>query len=437
MKDMKLKYPILSDVSHYMSELSHYYFIFIAIVAAISFFNPVIAAIAAIALLTTSIWVLVDSCGGIFNSINFLLNKNDAMDKKDDYFNNTLHTCNLVWCLFMFAVVIASFIVPLNSVFIPVLFISFGCAMWVYLLENLNNNNWNMNKCLDANSVSLAIGGVGAILFACFLGFGLPYAIGVIAISCYLLAAALKVSSITADIMRVPEKDEAQLNAPSNMSSDDLQQTSGKTFSSLSDLRAADISIKGRFDVDSNISFSSFASESPESKRGFNLLLTIARWFLSENRSDYGAVKKQGKSIVCSSDFDGKFNDNNLRHLMAKAALEFELRPITLSGGDYDSQLIAIKEALKFGFIDIKVVIPPDKCSPSFEYERALQLLSELKHKYTSQKEFLEDIDDNDISSVQHNLLASFADNLDVADKGDFHRLLSSDSDFKSKNHCI
>jgi hypothetical protein len=436
MKDMKLKYPVLSDVSHYMSELSHYYFIFIAIVAAISFFNPVVGAVAAIVLLTTSIWVLVDSCGGFFHSINFLLNKNDNMDKKDDYFNNTLHTCNLVWCLFMFAVVVTSFIVPLHVVFIPILFISFGCAMWVYLLENLNNNNWNFNKCLNANSVSLAIGGVGAILFACFLGFGLPYAVGVIAISCYLLAAALKASAVIADKISVPERPEGQVYTPVKMHSGDLLHTNGKALSSFSELKAGEVAISSGLDIDKPISFSSFVSKSPKCQGGFKMLLMLASLFLFDNKDGAGVIKKQGKSLVCRSDIDGKYNDDNLKHLMAKAALEFELRPITLSGGDYDSQLIAIKAALKFGFIDIKTVKPVDKCAPNHEYDRVVYLLSELRQKYTGQKDFLEDIDSDDIVNVQAKLLASFANSLDATDKASFQNLISSEPDFMRKNHC-
>lgn len=78
-------------------------------------------------------------------------------------------------------------------------------------------------------------------------------------------------------------------------------------------------------------------------------------------------------------------NDRSIRFLLAKSAVLFYLKPIIISGGNYQQQMVAMQEALQQGFIHIEIVQPlsATPAPPMYhEYVNLIQSVSSNNTQY-------------------------------------------------------
>ena len=59
-------------IKFYFDEFNRFYFVVAVALTVAAFFSPPFAALLVIGLLTGSIWVFLDACGGVSHSLDFL-----------------------------------------------------------------------------------------------------------------------------------------------------------------------------------------------------------------------------------------------------------------------------------------------------------------------------------------------------------------------------
>ena len=382
MRDKSSNFQTL--LNYYFNEFSRLYFVIAASLTIVAFFFPPLVGLMIVTLVTGSIWVLIDSCGGIYGSLEFIRNRDSCNDEKLK--NKNIHLVNIVWCLIMLAAALAFLIFGGSSLWVSILAISFGCSMWVYVFDNLQKDDWNNDDKVESITIDTyawTLGGLGSVFIAIFFGFGLPYVVGLLGVICYIPAILIKLGqfiynmSFGAIAPRIDnlEKDPL-LQSQQTMSHD-------KSFEKEEQFKAVkNKTISGR-------SFAEFANFNANCAKGFELLMNIALSLFQNMPKLSLNIKEDHNSVSCAVYSKGMYRSDLIEAVVHKAAVKFNFNPIVFSGGDFNSHCIAVRTALKLGFTNITIAT---EFPENPEHAMLISLVSGIKTNYGEHNKVLSQI---------------------------------------------
>lgn len=373
---------ITFDFNYFINKFSRLYFIIAVVLVAVAFFNPVAASLLVFTLLTGSIWVIVDSCGGLAASIDFLRNRNYKNEDDKNYTSKNIHLLNIVWCAVMLVAAIASLFFTGNALWLSLLFITFGCSMWIYVIDNMSKEDWQQQdkkELIRVDTVSFALGGLGAIFLAIYIGFGLPYAVGLIGVLCYLISAFLKLGQFLYEMSNKEIKPKIGHDESRPL----LESENSYKPEAIS---RPDSLYVNDYPENNLPSFAKFARENTDLSNGFSVLLTFVYSFIKNIYVAEKNIKETAHSVKCAANTRGGFEPHLVESTMQKAAIKFKLDPIVISGGDTYSHMIAVRSALILGFTNITIAEPTNAQG---QYQELLKLIKAIATNYNSHEDTL------------------------------------------------
>jgi len=394
------KYPFVKKLKAALSSLSNYYFVPIALLAVVAFFSPPVAGLGIVILLTGSVWVFVDSCGGISHSVDFLLNTRYHHEDGKDYLGKKLHVFNLLWCLSMLGVAIVTFTASIGVLWASLASIAFGCAMWIYVIDDLHAKRWDLKALRNPRSIARILGGLGALLFA-FYASGLgTYAVGVLGMVCYILAVIVKIIDIFY----------SDSQWPSDAISTDASPSNGQEFTPVNTYDAEahpDIEVAPQDGLAHDIAIPEKTDfhqlgQLPEFRGAFEQILDASIPYQDSS----APIIKKGDALVCSVE-EGGGRDQHVVAMMARAVTEYQLGPIYIAGGSEQAQIVAIRAALRFGFTDIEVRAPDSGVKPHPDYHEVVSLVHAIREKYGGHKELLATVKTSSEGEISQHILHS------------------------------
>jgi hypothetical protein len=385
-------------MEYYLNEFARIYFVLAIILTAIAFFNPLFATIAICVLLTGAVWVLVDSCGGIVSSFNFLSSRGYEDKGIKNYKQKNLHLINLILCSLMFFAALFAIFLPAAHLWLSIFFIFFGCSMWIPAADNLMKNDWrdpDKVEHITIDTSAWALGGLGGVLFAIFFGFNLPYAVGLAAVICYFLAAPLKLGQFIYNLRygKIMPDLQSLEKLPLLDNKNDLVTNKVVKNSDTFDIDLSSSNEHG--------TYFKYNDSNPLCVRGFEILLNFARLIL--DRFSYSCKINESKSsLSCISDQGDEYSHQLIQKIVAKAAIKFQLGPIKMSGGDASCLFVAVRSAFELGFTNI-VIKPSDKLNP--EYEKLINLVDTVRVNFKDHDKILAKVgQDGDVTFLKQSI---------------------------------
>jgi hypothetical protein len=393
------KYPWVRKIKEALSSLSGYYFVPIALLAVVAFFSPPVAGLGVVILLTGAVWVLVDSCGGISHSIDFLLNTRYHHEEGKDYVGKKIHLLNLLWCAVMVVVTAITLTTATGALWASLASIAFGCAMWIYVLDDLHAKQWDLNALRNPRSLSRLLGGLGALLLAFYVGGLAAYPIGVIGMLCYILAAIVKVVDIFYNDSLWPSESIRTDTPPSPGQAFEPIDTHDPDISPSVEVAPQEAVLR---DVTLPIPSDLYQlGKLPEFVGAFAQIINMSMHY----QDSAAPITQHGASLLCSPDESGVLHDHFVVAMMARAASAYQLQPIYISGGSEQAQIVAIQAALRFGFADIEVRPPTAGTKPHPEYDAVVRLVHAIGEHYDGHKALLETVKTGHAQDISRHIL--------------------------------
>ena len=392
-----IQYPAIQRLKWLFSSLSNYYFVPIAILSVVAFFSPPVASLGVVVLLTGAVWVLVDACGGVSHSLDFLFNQSKQDRNDPEYTDKKIHLFNVMWCMAMFVIAISILVTPVGMLWASLASIAFGCAMWIYVLEDLHAKKWDVHAIINPGSFSRLSGGLGALFFALYASGMVPYAVGVFGMVCYAVAAMVKLVEIVYKSRIWPTETIANEAQPSNGTefAPIPQKDPDKQFDIEVAPQARNTDVAHH---DSEMRFYAL-SKAPQFSDGF---IRLMEWATGHQLGS-DKIEKAGEALVCRA----QDSEHDLVTMMACAATEYNLEPIYIAGGDAPAQMIAIQAALRFGFTDIEVRSLDHEATSNSDYEEMVAMVQSLRENYRGHASLLESVQIAAEGQVPHEIFLS------------------------------